>query len=249
MNGTRRAPAIAALAVAALLVVAAPPALAEPPTLLSAGHESRYPTASWSLAPGAEAASIELASNPATSGDGRFVDPELSEALFGPETSWEGEEQLGYGTYHVHVGSRQCDAGTGTCGPIEWSNVLTFTIPVPVPQPGRYTGSTDFGDRIRFVLSRDLTQLTRVTVTFDLDCTRASGRLQVGLGSLPVVGNEFEVTGRLRFRGGGRLTVRFEGRLRPPRRAIGKLDVRGRLPGAGRCKLPFGAEIWRALRR
>lgn len=136
-----------ALLVVAVFVLPAT-AHAVPPTLLSVGHESGVPVATWSLSPTSVSGYIEVARAPTTHPPGtpdagRFYPQDW--AAGGPlntnQTSWRGPFPLSPGTYYVHVSS--CPNTVSLCSLFtgEWSNILSFSVPEPprpVFQPGPF---------------------------------------------------------------------------------------------------------------
>ena len=120
------------------------PALAAPPTLLSVGHVKRHPTATWVLAPGSEAAVVEVATSPETGSDGYFFteNVEAFEVPQATETTWLDSSALKPSTYYVHVAS--FTPSCLECPVREWSQILTLVIRNQKPQISRlrvrYTG-------------------------------------------------------------------------------------------------------------
>lgn len=115
--------------VAAALFVMPSSALADA-TLTSAGATNGHATATWTLAPGSEAVTIEVATSSQAGSDGSFFEENFADGdiLTNSQTSWLSSFQLAPGTYYVHVSSSSSTS-------FGWSNVLSFTIPVPPPPP------------------------------------------------------------------------------------------------------------------
>lgn len=106
-----------------------PVAEASPPHLVSVGHTDRHPTASWTLAPGAEARLVEVATAATHASDGHFFTENtvIRSNVESTLTDWVYRTQLDPGIYYVHVAG--FDPNCEGCPPREWSNVLTLTIP------------------------------------------------------------------------------------------------------------------------
>jgi hypothetical protein len=104
-----------------------------PPTLLSAGHVQRHPTARWTLPTNVEAWSVEVATRPDVGSDGRFFEENLvtSDSVRTTDTEWLDSERLKPGTYYVHVrgwdNSCLVPPYTAGCG-LVWSNTLSVRI-------------------------------------------------------------------------------------------------------------------------
>jgi hypothetical protein len=109
---------------------------AAPPTLLSVGQQNRHPTATFS-APGAEFATIYLASSPERGSDGRFLEENVKEVDFLTADEiqrgvWLDSSQVDPGTYYVMLNA------TAFCFPPDpscidgFSSVLTLQVPKPV---------------------------------------------------------------------------------------------------------------------
>src|SRR5262245_14112779 len=119
------------LVIAALAAVMwASPARAAPPTLLSVEHVKRHPKATWTLAPGAQARVIEIATSPEAGSDGYFFTENVKvfDTLEDTQTQWLDSDALDTGTYYVHVASFDPSCGYNTCPGREWSNVLVLRI-------------------------------------------------------------------------------------------------------------------------
>lgn len=122
--------ALRVVVVAAASLVWAAPAQAAPPTLLSVGHVKRHPQATWSLAPGAEARVVEVATSPEAGSDGYFFSENVKafDTLESTQTHWLDSTALDTGTYYVHVATYDPSCGYDTCPGREWSNILVLRI-------------------------------------------------------------------------------------------------------------------------
>jgi hypothetical protein len=104
-----------------------------PPTLISAGHVKRHPTARWTLPANVEAWTVEVATRPVIGSDGRFFSENLvtSDSVRTTDTEWLDSDRLKPGTYYVHVRGydNTClvPPYTGECG-VVWSNTLSFSV-------------------------------------------------------------------------------------------------------------------------
>jgi hypothetical protein len=121
-----------AATVTALSVPPVASALSQP-TLLSAGHVKRHPTARWTLPQNVEAWSVEVATRPETGSDGRFFSEYavVFDSVRMTDTEWLDSDRLKPGTYYVHVRGydNTClvPPYTGECGVVS-SNILSFKI-------------------------------------------------------------------------------------------------------------------------
>jgi Divergent InlB B-repeat domain len=115
--------------IAVALFVTPSSALADA-TLTSVGATNGHAMATWTLAPGSQAVTIDVATSPLEGSDGSFFDENFADGgiLTDSQTSWLSSSQLAPGTYYVHVSSLSSVS-------FGWSNVLSFTIPVPPPPP------------------------------------------------------------------------------------------------------------------
>ena len=107
-------------------------AYAAPPTLVSVGHQSQHPTATWTLPPGVQAKVIEVATSTQTASDGYFFKENVKafETLEPTQTSWLYGSRLDPGTYYVHVaGIDEPCFSASQCPVREFSQVLTLIIP------------------------------------------------------------------------------------------------------------------------
>jgi hypothetical protein len=109
--------------------------LAAPPTLLSVGQQNMHPTATFS-APGADFATMYLASSPDRGTDGRFLQENVKEidSLTDDEIqrgAWLDSSQVDPGTYYVMLEATEfCYPPDPAC--IEgFSSVLTLQVPKP----------------------------------------------------------------------------------------------------------------------
>lgn len=121
--------------------------------------------------------------------------------------------------------------------------------PPPVPAPGLYGGTTDFGERVKFTLNRAGTRITRFEIAYQMNCARGFTESRTVLKGIRVRNGRFAATVNFRFRGGARQRVRVAGMLVAPRRARGNVKASGSFPGVGRCRTPFSAIAWTAIRR
>jgi hypothetical protein len=123
--------------IAAVLALYAAPVSAAPPrtaTITSVGTTQRHPTATWNLPPGVDPQVIEIASSPSVGSDGYFLEPyrEVSDLLRKGQTSYVDFEELGLGTYWVHIQTvdHNCSSiENWTC--TAWSNIVRLTIALP----------------------------------------------------------------------------------------------------------------------
>ena len=117
--------------IAACAAVFAPSALAAPPTLLRVGHDRMHPWAEWTLPPGADAQTIEIASAPEVGTDGAFWMENVEEfdLLEDDQTRYLSTSRLDPGTYYVHVSS--FDPECVECPIREWSNILRLVVAAP----------------------------------------------------------------------------------------------------------------------
>lgn len=235
-----RLPLSGALALAALLMFPGA-ALAAPPTLLSVGHDSQHPTATWSLPPGHRSDAIEVGTRTALDEFGEFplrnfVDGDT--VLEPGQTSWRSEYRLG-GTYYVHASA--CGPQDPDCLEPEWSNILKLVI----PDPARYAGRTSQGKRIRFTLFDG--RIPRLTAGVKVRCRvrgRKSRTLPVTVGATPsdritIRAGGFTDKGSFRVRGFGRWTItitgsRWEGSFRGTLRL--RISARGLRCNSGKVK-------------
>jgi hypothetical protein len=126
--------------ITALLVAGT--AAAAPPSLLSVGQTNRHPTAQFSM-PGADDATIYLASKPDRATDGSFLQENIKEYGFLTTAeiqsgAWLDESQIDPGLYYVMARATDYDCiGQPSC--IDgYSNMLTLEVPKPHPS---YRGS------------------------------------------------------------------------------------------------------------
>jgi hypothetical protein len=142
-------------------------------------------------------------------------------------------------TYQIAVDSIEEDAFT--------LNVA----PPPVPRPGRYSGTADFGERLSLILSPDGTTIFRFTIErLELDCP--GGTLNIRRLVLPPfpVGPDGRFKGTMVSRGRGfRQVVRLEGRFTPPARARVYARVTLSIRRIGTCRYFFGRLSWRLRHR
>ena len=109
--------------------------MATPPTLTAVGHDRMHPWAEWTLAPGAKAWTIEVATAPDQGSDGDFWTENVKEfdLLWNDpgQTRWLSPSRLDPGVYYVHVSSYTDYPGPGQ----EWSNVMQLIVTAPPPPP------------------------------------------------------------------------------------------------------------------
>ncbi|MGB7587690.1 MAG: hypothetical protein WBM00_03170 [Solirubrobacterales bacterium] len=198
-----------AIGVVALVMLLPAAALATPSTITSVTINPPGPsttgnkaTVTWSLPAGYKSGTIEVAKNPATGSDGRFIAQNLDTFAFltSSQTSWA--EYIGAGTHYVHVSD--CPEAAFFCNPLEeeeWSNVYPFVVPEPplppmVPgggspgSPGggklpgvscsraanavRYVGTTRQGGKVCFTLSRNHKQVRTIKFKWQAGCDTGS---------------------------------------------------------------------------
>ena len=125
------------LIVAVVGLIGSSEAQAAGPVLVSVGHVQRHPEATWTLPAGADAWTLEIATQPATGSDGSFFDENrvVFEILSRTQTHYLSSGQLGFGTYYLHVSSFNSGCEP-TC--VEWSQTLELVIERPPPLPPRY---------------------------------------------------------------------------------------------------------------
>ncbi len=126
---------LAASAAALVSLGFANAAQAAAPALLSVGQQNRHPTATFS-APGAEFATMYLASSPERGTDGRFLQENVKETDFLTDDevqrgAWLDSDQVDPGTYYVMLEATSfCFPPNPAC--VEgFSSVLTLTVPKP----------------------------------------------------------------------------------------------------------------------
>jgi hypothetical protein len=123
------------LLVAASALLVASSAEAGPPrsATISVGQTRHHLTATWTLPPGVEPELIEVANEPHTGTDGSFLEENREEldVLESGQTSYIDPEQLGLGTYWVHIRTLDNNCSrveSSTC--FAWSNIATLTIKI-----------------------------------------------------------------------------------------------------------------------
>lgn len=125
--------ASAAAALTALFLVGT--AAAQPPTLSSVSQTNRHPSASFS-APGADDATIYLATKPDRATDGSFLQENVKEIGFlttdeVQRGTWFDSSQVDPGLYYVLLRATDFDcSGQPSCLD-GYSNMLTLTVPKP----------------------------------------------------------------------------------------------------------------------
>jgi hypothetical protein len=132
-----------AITVAAVVCALAIPAAAgaAPPVLISVGQQNRHPTATFS-APGADIATIYLASKPDRATDGRFLEENVERVDFLTDDEiqrgvWLDSEQIDPRVYYVMLRADDFDCEAPNCTE-GFSSVMTLRIPKPRPT---YRGS------------------------------------------------------------------------------------------------------------
>jgi hypothetical protein len=91
----------------------------------------RHLTATWTLPPGVDPQVIEIATAPSTGTDGHFFEENLEgvDVLRKGQTSYFGSEELGLGTYWVHIQTLDNDCPHVENSPcLAWSNIASLTI-------------------------------------------------------------------------------------------------------------------------
>jgi hypothetical protein len=110
-------------------------AFAAPPKLLSVGQQNRHPTATFS-APGADFATMYLATKPDRGSDGHFLDENVKESDFLTSDeiqrgAWLDTSQVDPGLYYVMLEATQfCYPPDPACTE-GFSSVLTLEVPKP----------------------------------------------------------------------------------------------------------------------
>jgi hypothetical protein len=122
--------------IAVVLALYAAPISAAPPrtaTITSTGTTERHPTATWTLPPGVDPQVIEIASAPSVGSDGHFLEEyrEVSDRLQKGQTSYVDFEELGLGTYWVHIQTvdNNCSSSEESAC-TAWSNIARLTIAI-----------------------------------------------------------------------------------------------------------------------
>ena len=234
----------------ALLLSAAAPAHAAPPTLVSVGQSTGRITATFLVAPSAQADSVEVSTRPDIGPDGSFAEVVHDESLQSDST-WTSEIRFNPGVYYVHVSSN--DFVCEDCPRREWSAVMPVEVLPILPLAGLYSGPVgDFGSRIKLRLASDFASIRAVTITYELDCRGGSIRRRHAFDVVPVRNGTFTARTKIRFGGGARESISLTGKFTPPRRASGRFKSILRIPGIGTC-IPFtqGSRglAWSALKR
>jgi hypothetical protein len=119
--------------VAALALLGVPSAEAGPPrsSTITVGQTHRHLTATWTLPPGVEPLLIEIATAPNIGTDGHFFEEnrEKVDPLENGQTSYVDSEELGLGTYWVHIQTLDHNCSyveNTTC--FAWSNIVRLSI-------------------------------------------------------------------------------------------------------------------------
>jgi len=97
----------------------------------------RHLTATWTLPPGVEPQVIEIATSPNTGADGSFLEEnrETVDLLENGQTSYFDTEELGLGTYWVHIQTLDNNCShieNSTC--LAWSNIVSLSIKLAANQ-------------------------------------------------------------------------------------------------------------------
>jgi hypothetical protein len=97
----------------------------------------RHLTATWTLPPGVEPQVIEIATSPNTGPDGSFLEEnrETVDLLENGQTSYFDTEELGLGTYWVHIQTLDNNCShieNSTC--LAWSNIVSLSIKLAANQ-------------------------------------------------------------------------------------------------------------------
>jgi hypothetical protein len=125
--------ASAAAALTALFLVGT--AAAQPPNLLGVSQDNRHPQAQFSI-PGADDATIYLATKPDRATNGSFLQENVKETGFLTTDEiqrgiWFDSSQVDPGVYYVLLQATDFDC-TGQPGCLDgYSNMLTLTVPKP----------------------------------------------------------------------------------------------------------------------
>src|SRR2546423_8245591 len=118
---------------AALTLLGVASARAGPPrsARITVRQTDRHLTATWTLPPGVDPEVIEIATAPSTGTDGHFFEENLEgvDVLRKGQTSYFGSEELGLGTYWVHIQTLDNDCPHVENSPcLAWSNIASLTI-------------------------------------------------------------------------------------------------------------------------
>jgi len=120
---------------AALAILGVPSAEAGAPrsARLTVGQTQRHLTATWTLPPGVDPQVIEIANASKTAAGGSFFQDDLErvDVLEAGQTWYVDPEELGLGTYWVHIRTldNNCSpVGSSAC--LAWSNVVSLTIAI-----------------------------------------------------------------------------------------------------------------------
>jgi hypothetical protein len=160
-------------------------AAAAGPTLLGVGQEGRHPTADFA-APGADLATIYVASAPDRATDGHFLEENVEHVdLLTPgeieEGRWSDASQLDPGRYYVLLRATDADClGAPDCLD-GFSELRTLTVPAPAT---RFRGTVR---RFRFAATVDLTLVATPLgrrLPYRVCWRRASGRRACARGTV-----------------------------------------------------------------
>jgi hypothetical protein len=99
--------------------------------MIAVRQSHRHLIATWTLPPGLDPRVIEIATAPNTGTDGHFLEENRQEVdvLENGQTSYFGSEELGLGTYWVHIQTLDSNCSyieNSTC--FAWSNIVSLTI-------------------------------------------------------------------------------------------------------------------------
>jgi hypothetical protein len=124
-----------AIAAALSALVFAAVAQAAPPTLLNVGQQNRHPTATFS-APGADFATIYLATKPDRASDGSFLTENIEEYGFLTNDEiqrgvWLDASQVDPGLYYVLLQATDYDCLPGANCTAGYSEMKTLDVPKP----------------------------------------------------------------------------------------------------------------------
>jgi hypothetical protein len=105
--------------------------------MLAVRQTQRHLTATWTLPPGVEPQVIEIATSPNTGADGSFLEEnrETVDLLENGQTSYFDTEELGLGTYWVHIQTLDNNCShieNSTC--FAWSNIVSLSIKLAANQ-------------------------------------------------------------------------------------------------------------------
>ena len=243
-------------------------AYAAPPSLVSVGHQSRHPTATWTLPPGVQARVIEIATSTQAATDGSFFNENVKafDTLEPTQTSWVSGYQLDPGTYYVHVaGLDEPCFYADQCPVREYSQVMTLVIPAATAPKEPVTPKQPAAPKVRKALALSAARLTgsyhvtvRTTASRNID--RKPGSKDTGSWQLTPLCSSGVCSVRLHFHfgllGSNSLTMRllrsgatYQGTGTASLSQCSMTDVSGKL--SVRLRVAHGAWIgnsWRATK-